>query len=241
MIPIVVVGGDQPRSALLLRELIASGLFEMHIQPRISVDDLPKLLESAPPFKKFYGRDLSTSEKCCAFAHLQAQEKLAFTGGIILEDDAVILDYHQLAFYGKWATESKKSILLNLSTIKREEEVDWTFDENRLIRTVGPTALAVGYAASSLEMRRLSIANSSLKYLADWPLTSAKNFRLKRPIVAHGKQGTQSLISTSTNRQKIGFMKLVWRKNYYAAFTRLKQKVHFEATRAILYATGAYK
>lgn len=241
MIPLVIVGGDRPRSASLRSELIASGLFEIRIQPRICVEDLPKSLGSTTAFKKVYGREISTSEKCCAFAHLQAQEKLVLTGGIILEDDAVVLDYLQLAFYGKLVAESKKSILLNLSTIKCEEEVDWTFDENRLIRTVGPTALAVGYAASSLEMRRLSKANSDLEYLADWPLTTSRNFRLKRPIVAHGKLGTQSLISSTTDRQKISFINLIYRKNIFAAFLRLKQKIQFEATRAILYAKSAYK
>lgn len=241
MIPLVIVGGDQPRSISLYKELVETRLFNVSIQPRISEADLPKRLREAPDSLDIYGRVLSASEKCCAFAHQQAQNKLLSTGGIILEDDAVVLDYKELAFYGASALKDKESILLNLSTLKCEEEVDWIPLNNSRIRTFGPSSLAVGYAASSLGMRQLVDSNADLHYLADWPPTSARHLRLKKPLVAHGKLTTKSLISMSSNRSKISFWKLILDRNYFAAIFRIRQKIYYEVTRIILFFTGAAK
>jgi len=234
VIHVVIVGGDQPRTKTLYSDLIDSGLFHVEIQPRMSEADLVETSERPSALSMTYGRTLSISERCCALAHRLAQEKIRSTGGIILEDDAVVMDYQALADIAVKVVSNSQSVLFNYSTKRCVEDIDWTTDTNRIVRTIGPTALAVGYAASRSELNQLIEANKNLDYVADWPPTRARHLRLRYPIVAHGSINNKSLIECSSNRQPIPFRKLLVDGQGTAAFRRLKNKAAFELTKAIL-------
>lgn len=241
MIDVVIVGGDQPRSKNLFKDLQDSGCFHIAIQPRIYESNLEGMHDVAISSAVIYGRALSISERCCSLAHRLAQEKLATSGGIILEDDAVVLDTRALANFASQVINSDKSVLLNFSTLKCAEDVDWDLTNNSIIRTFAPSALAVGYAGSGAALRQLIEANCSLEYVADWPPISAKHLRLKYPIVAHGHRNSTSLISDTSNRAHVSIIELVIRKQIIAALGRVKSKILFELANAILWVRSAEK
>lgn len=239
MIRLVIVGGDHPRSESLCRELIASGLFQVEIQPRVNLEDLEGnySLQSIPSHK--YGRALSCTESCCALAHKLAQERLISTGGVVLEDDAVVLNYQALADYAAQVVGSDENILLNFSTTRCAEDAHWDFGNNLLIRTYGPTALAVGYAASRSEMQQLIESNNSLEYVADWPPTRAKHLRLKFPLIAHGYRNTQSLIGSTVTRRQVSLWQLLIRGHHRIFLIRIQGKLRFEVNKFLLCKKGA--
>jgi len=241
MIRVVIVGGDQPRSKNLLKDLQDSGFFQVIIQPRVNESNLVGAHYPAISSAEAYGRTLSISERCCSLAHRLAQEKLATTGGIILEDDAVVLDFQALADFAAQVIDSDQNILLNFSTLRCSEDVDWNLTNNSIIRTVGPSSLAVGYAGSANALRQLIEANFCLEYVADWPPINARHLRLKYPIVAHGHRNNMSLITGTTNRSQVSIFELVVRRQIEAAFGRVKSKILFELTKAILWLRRAKK
>lgn len=234
MIRVVIVGGDQPRSENLYNDLQDSGLFQVEIQPRINKSDLLKALKPCKNWSPAYGRPLSTAESCCALAHRLAQERLASTGGVILEDDAVVLDIQALADFATPVVDSKRSILLNFSTTRCAEDVNWNLTNNSTIRTIGPSALAVGYAASRSELNQLVNANYCLEHVADWPPTRSRHLRLKFPIVAHGFRDNESLIENTSNRNPTSFRELLIHFHLKAVTERIKKKIQFELTNVLL-------
>ena len=239
MIRVVIVGGDQPRSSNLIQGLLDSGLFQIEIQRRINESDLSHEDFLSSTSLNYYGRELSVSEKCCSLAHRLAQEKLRQSGGIILEDDAVVLDYEALARFTLEVLTSKQSVLVNFSTTSCAEDIAWIQKRNYFIRTWGPTPLAVGYAASKSGIQQLINSNTPLKYVADWPPTKSKDFRLKYPIIAHGHRSTLSLIDASSSRAQLSLKQLVLAFNCNAANNRIKSKIRFEFTNFLLFARGA--
>lgn len=241
MIRVIIVGGDKPRSVDLHQGLLDSGLFVVEIQPRVTYSDITGQKNARDTSGAAYGRSLSASERCCALAHRLAQERILSTGGIILEDDAVVLDYPRLAHFSSKVVESKKSVLLNLSTTRCAEDVDWPLGRNSYVRTFGPTALAVGYAASSSAIRQLVGSNHSLTYLADWPPIGATHLRLKRPIVAHGHRNNVSLIESSDSREPVSIYTLISERSIMLTLKRIKDKFQFEFTRVILVLRNAEK
>lgn len=241
MIRVIIVGGDQPRSKNLYRDLQDSGLFKVEIQARINKSDFLKLNDAEKGSSKKYGRTLSISERSCALAHRLAQETLASTGGIILEDDAVVLDFQALANFGASVVDSKQSILLNYSTSRCAEDVSWNLTSNSIIRTIGPSPLAVGYAASRSKLSQLVKANHNLEYVADWPPTNAKHYRLKYPVVAHGLRNTTSLIEGTTNRNQKSLFELLSGAHFQASLNRVTRKFQFELTSFLLRTQGAEK
>lgn len=239
MIRTVIVGGDSPRSLSLHEDLLAAGLFQVEIQPRIVEEDLNDKRLHLKSSKESYGRELSIAERCCALAHRRAQERIVSSGGIILEDDAVVLNFQLLADYASWVVESNKSILLNLSSTQCAEDVNWEFDRNKIIRTCGPSALAVGYVASSQGMCQLIESNQSLQFVADWPPLKAIHYRLKFPVVAHGQRNFESLIAGSTRREAVPLIALLFKFRFRAFLVRLKGKLSFEITRIQIVRYGA--
>jgi hypothetical protein len=241
VIRVVIVGGDYPRNKNLYKDLQDSGLFQVEIQPRVNKSDLLGVLDSERGSVKEYGRTLSISERCCALAHSLAQESLASTGGVILEDDAVILDIQSLADFASQVVDSKRSILLNYSTVKCAEDVNWNTTNNSIIRIIGPSSLAVGYAASRSKLSQMLQANHNLEYVADWPQTTGGNLRLKYPIVAHGHRNNASLIENTSNRNQSSLCELVIQAHFKAVLVRIRQKFQFELTNVILWLRRAEK
>ncbi len=241
MICVVIVGGDQARSKSLFKDLQDSGLFHVVIQPRIHESHLAETNDALIRSAKAYGRPLSISERCCSLAHRSAQEKIERTGGIVLEDDAVVLDIRALADFASQVIKKDKSVLINFSTLKCAEDVNWDLKNNSIIQTFAPSALAVGYAGSRAAIRQLIKANSSLEYVADWPPIKAKHLRLRYPIVAHGHRNSTRLISDTTQRHHLPIIDLVVDRQFIATLGRLKSKALFELSRVILWLRGAEK
>jgi GR25 family glycosyltransferase involved in LPS biosynthesis len=239
MIRVVIVGGDQPRSDNLIQGLVGSGLFQVEIQRRIDESDLSYGDFLSSTSLNHYGRELSVSEKCCSLAHRLAQEKIKTSGGIILEDDAVVLDYEALARFTTALVASNRSILVNFSSTRCAEDISRSQRENRFIRTWGPTPLAVGYAASKSGILQLINSNTPLRYVADWPPINSKNYRLKYPIIAHGHKNTLSLIDSSSSRVQLSFKQLVLARRSNAVITRVKGKIRFEFMKFLLLVRGA--
>lgn len=239
MIRVVIVGGDSPRSKNLRQDLEDSGYFQVEIQPRILPADLDEFEVVVEPSDQNYGRQLSLTERCCALAHRRAQEKIRSVGGVILEDDAFVLDVHVFAAYASWAVEGNKGVLLNLSTSNCAEDVAWELKNNRLVRTCGPSALAVGYAASSEVLRKLIDANLSLQYVADWPPVKANHFRLKFPVIAHGRRDFESLIAGTTFRDSVPLVSLLLKFQFGTFVRRLIYKSNHEITKLMLKLAGA--
>jgi GR25 family glycosyltransferase involved in LPS biosynthesis len=150
--------------------------------------------------KIIYGREFVSGEIGCALSHNMARSKVveAGSGCLILEDDARIVDAKQLRdvadeFLIKMA--GKAAVLTffdgkqwGLNNYKDGSRKLWS-------HYLSPPGYAVAYVLTPEAAQKLVIANTPVKFVADWPFSSCDYFSCNDFLVQHGDESNQSTIS----------------------------------------------
>jgi hypothetical protein len=146
-----------------------------------------------------FGRILTQNERACAISHTRARAviKNSNFGGVIMEDDARILDIELFQktvceFLGSNALQKKILSLLqyhctnHLSSTRKEQ--------NKLIRLPGSFPLAVAYSLTPKAAEELNHQSSNTSGISDWPDSSCVYYFLRSGLVRHGDEQTNSII-----------------------------------------------
>lgn len=194
------------------RELISS--LESH--PEIDLHQLQAtMLDSESPLlaveseiaveasKKIYGRILSPGEFGCSYSNNVARRTISKipAGGIILEDDARLVDIDKFIETSRNFLRKHKhnAAVLALYHIQGESGSYVTRKRirNDYIRFLGHPTFTVAYALTSEAARRLVAANTPVKFVADWPIARVRFYGVAKNLVHHGDESTQSTILKS--------------------------------------------
>jgi GR25 family glycosyltransferase involved in LPS biosynthesis len=190
--------------------------FQITIQEPIYLENFKdkRLLQSGFDIEKssvYMMRELALTEIGCALAHNAARQYLASTncGGVVLEDDARILDIDY--FYAAttlFLNSMKDPSVLNLASVNRIEmfESDIPIIPT-LVKRRFYSPLNVGYALNKLGAQTLAETPYRLYNVSDWPYSNINKYILASSVVAHGDQNTSSTIDPQKllNRSKIGW------------------------------------
>ncbi len=194
------------RSVPLKNSLVGDPRISVHTIEASMISTQLELEKSAIKFEMEYfwaltNRYLSLPEIGCANSHNMARLRCSLLdiGGVILEDDARILDLDNfvkssLFFLEKFNGTSSILSLTHSPGIKRVKK---SRDISRLVGLFGDAPLAVAYAITPLAACRLLHANDPVKFVSDWPEIEVKNYCLLEPPVSHGDSSTQSTIDPS--------------------------------------------
>ncbi len=151
--------------------------------------------------KLIYGHPLEFNELACSYSHNRARSIISTykTGGVILEDDARIINEIRLFdTVQSFLDRENAPSLLNLCTRLNFDDPFMGFFKRELqskyLATFGPTHLAVGYALNATAAQIMVLKNTPVKYRPDWPNVNLKYFVSKFPCVAHGDSATVSTI-----------------------------------------------
>ena len=151
---------------------------------------------STEVFEFFQGRKLTPEEIGCANSHNRARNivKNNQLGGVILEDDARILDVHLLFREVNTFLNIKKntSSVLNLTGFRNLSRN--RVSQNNFTRIFTQPDLAVGYVLTSLASSNLLNANCPITDVADWPKSKCDYYISSSKKVIHGDLDTKSLI-----------------------------------------------
>ena len=151
---------------------------------------------SSEVFEYFQGRKLTPEEIGCADSHNRARKIIKNNrfGGVILEDDARIIDIDLLFQEVNMFLNVKKNTasVLNLTGFrnlskKKGYQISFT-------RILTQPDLAVGYALNSLASHYLLNANYPITNVADWPRSKCNYYVSSLRQVIHGDLHTKSLI-----------------------------------------------
>lgn len=175
-------------------------------------------------FMLIEGRNLSYGEIGCAQSHNDARSLLAKSkkGGVILEDDARIIELDSFIkisnnFLNQHRYSKRILSLTGVSQIYKMNEKKFKSPAIEWVRYYGNTPLAVANVITSMAARNLCHYNQPIKYVADWPYSKSKFYLVKKPIVCHGDETTESIINVSGNRERTTKVNL---KFYIFSFSR---------------------
>jgi GR25 family glycosyltransferase involved in LPS biosynthesis len=203
-IPVIIIGAvDSKRLDYFQNQTDLSTYFEPYYQEAIML--LPKDVssfideETSNHHELLYGRQLLSAEIGCAATHRLAQIHASKTeiGALILEDDARFNDLDTLKKLVETFLNAKKgqNAILSLFDGRDWSKLNTQFREsNPILRNIGPTSFAVAYAITPSAGRTLAEANSSHKYLADWPSSNCSFYTSSLTLISHGDASTISLI-----------------------------------------------
>lgn len=206
-IPVTIIRTpDSERINPLIEQLRVADFFEVVIIDAVmgySLDSpQPRIIEQE---LNLYGRVLTQNERACAISHRRAREIIAASeiGGIILEDDARIVDLDRLELLAtRFLQEqnSRKSIL-SLVVYKNENSPTRSdLKDNRTLRLFSEAPLAVGVLLTPEAAQELVVESRTLSFTADWPHSKCRHFVLKRGVVRHGDSTTESVIGATKTR-----------------------------------------
>jgi hypothetical protein len=176
---------------------------EASMTPSYSEVSNRSIAYSTKIFEYFQGRKLTPEEIGCADSHNRARKivKENRFGGVILEDDARIIDVDSLFQEAYMFLNIKKNTtsVLNLTGFrnlskKKVSQISFT-------RILTQPDLAVGYALTSLASHYLLNANCPITDVADWPQSKCNYYISNLRKVIHGDLDTKSLIDSN----EIGF------------------------------------
>jgi GR25 family glycosyltransferase involved in LPS biosynthesis len=206
-IPVIIIGAvDSKRLDYFQNQIDLSTYFEPYYQEAIML--LPKDVssfideETSNHHELLYGRQLLSAEIGCAATHRLAQIQASKTeiGALILEDDARFNDLDTLNKLVETFLNAKKgqNAIMSLFDGRDWSKFNTQFREsNPILRNIGPTSFTVAYAITPSAGRTLAEANSSHKYLADWPSSNCSFYTSSLTLISHGDSSTLSLIDPS--------------------------------------------
>ena len=202
LIPTYILKTPELKRYLPLKnKLDADGRFEITFINSVMAnkyEDLAKFKVSfsEDDFSNLQSRRLTPPEIACAFTHNLARVNISqsIIGGLILEDDARIIDINHLYLLVKSFLSSKKetSSILNLTgfgSLSLQE-----CNKQHIFKILGHSNLAVGYALTSVAAKALIESNTPISYVSDWPLSKVNFFVTCKPPIVHGDNLTTSLI-----------------------------------------------
>ena len=174
--------------------------------------------------QRLYARSILEGEIGCSISHNLARGLIAdnVAGGVVLEDDARIIDLNRFIRSAcNFLEEKKDAAILNLSTYKSVSDSYVDFLSQSLSakyrKSIGPTPLALAYALNQQAALKLVELNTPIRYLADWPKPSVPFFFSKFPSVAHGDFETPSIIDPAGQRKSLA---RIWFSGNYLDFLR---------------------
>ena len=162
-------------------------------------------------FQAIEGRNLTFPEIGCAHSHNLARELVMNTnfGGVILEDDARIsdLDVFFTSAVNFLQSNSDRDVIFVLTGMMKNHNMYRALksgEYTKVVRLLGSAPLAVAYALTPHAAGNLFIANSPIKYVADWPVSSSIFCFANPPTVIHGDGHSVSSIAPSGNTFRLG-------------------------------------
>ncbi len=200
-IPVVIIAARKhDRSAPLLQSLESSSIFEVvRLSATIGTELRPPDWLSTTQEHIRFGRSLTQNERACAISHSRARTiiKDSSVGGVILEDDARILDLAQFEKTVSEFLDSKLPQKKILSLLQYHDERNISLskkEKNRIFRLPGSFPLAVAYALTPNAAEELISQSNSTSGVSDWPDSACAYFFLRFGLVRHGDKNTKSII-----------------------------------------------
>lgn len=177
-----------------------------------------------------YGRALTQNERACAISHRRAREILAKSdfGGIILEDDARILNPEAFVTETRdflRTHRGKKHVLTLLSYLKTPHGRKRRCMGKNSFRLFAEAPLAVGVAITPEAAKCLISAAKDRSMTADWPTSRCVFFGLKTGVIQHGDSETVSMIGDVEDRVSSMSASLISQCDFIGIKRRLFQKI----------------
>lgn len=231
-IPVVIIKTpDSPRINPLLTQLNNVSGVEVNVIEATMGRDLGSELEfnNYQEFKS-YGRELTQNERACAISHTRARQIIAETefGGVVLEDDARILDPEAFVQQASDFLQShlgKRHVLTLLSYWIAPQSKIRRNRRNRTFRLLAEAPLAVGVALTPMAARSLIAAAGEKSMTSDWPSSECIFFGLQTGVVRHGDSDTLSIIGETEKRAVRMSLRLISIYGIVGIKQRLFQKV----------------
>lgn len=202
---VIIVTPNSKRHVILKNQLLKSDKFEVILLKAIMGYDLKSATEFTVKNElALYGRRLTLNERACAISHRKAREIISKfqIGGVILEDDARIIDFDGFEKYVNSFLSrniNKKSILGLERYIENSIEIA-DHGKQYFIPIFAEIPRAVGYALT--KVAAIDLANSSRNYsqVSDWPKSRCRFFVLSRGVIKHGDESSGTVIGDTPKR-----------------------------------------
>ena len=183
---------------------------EASMTPSYSEVSNRRITYSTEIFEYFQERKLTPAEIGCADSHNRARDliKSYATGGVILEDDARIINIDSFFIMATefLSSQNSKLSILNLTGFRNiglEASKNRSTNNNRYIKLWGSPDLAVSYALTQKAAAELLISNTPIMGVSDWPHSKCYYFVPLIPLVRHGDKNTHSIIDSTKNNFRI--------------------------------------
>ena len=183
---------------------------EASMTPSYSEVSNRRITYSTEIFEYFQGRKLTPAEIGCADSHNRARDliKSYATGGVILEDDARIINIDSFFIMATefLSFQNSKLSILNLTGFRNiglEASKNRSTNNNRYIKLWGSPDLAVSYALTQKAAGELLKSNTPIIGVSDWPHSKCYYFVPLIPLVQHGDKNTQSIIDSAKNNFRV--------------------------------------
>ena len=163
-------------------------------------------------FLSNYGRTALPGEIGCSLSHNIARQYASQNsmGAIVLEEDASVINLKSLVSNSIEFLNSHQKFPSILSFYNNEykfTDADSNLRSRKWIRILGAPSSTVAYAINQKAANRLTLANTPIQYMADWPISKTKFYLSLRDCVTHPNDPVVSQIGLRTARQ-VGFSKI---------------------------------
>ena len=217
---------------------------EASMTPSYSEVSNRRITYSTEIFEYFQGRKLTPAEIGCADSHNRARDLIESyaTGGVILEDDARIINIDSFFIMATefLSSQNSKLSILNLTGFRNiglEASKNRSTNNNRYIKLWGCPDLAVSYALTQKAAVELVKSNTPITEVSDWPTTQSNYFTPLVPLVWHGDSNTHSFIdSTKSNfRNDTNFAKKLLKLTFVKFFIKKPKGVQLSDFIRVIY------
>ncbi len=183
-------------------------------------------------FSFFQARTMSPQEIGCAVSHNWARKLISDSefGGVILEDDARIVNVSRFYFEAHSFLESELGRASVLSLNQFRSSADYGFQRIGYQKLFGKPELAVAYALTPLAASMLEESNNPVVTVSDWPQSGVQYFSMFDETVLHGDDETISTIDVSgtLKRNGLNMWKTLFRVSFIGYFFKKPQSVSFK-------------
>lgn len=208
---VVIVTPSSDRADPLLNSLHRHEEIRLHTLDAVMLRSISDVAESAHVFDHefsdyVYSRSLRPGELGCSVSNTLARKFIAGfqNGGLVLEDDARVVDVNRLVISSKNFLDEFQGISAVLSFYWTESS-KFTSARNSsksTLRHYGHPPYTVAYALTKEAAIRFVESNTPTRFLADWPICDVKYFVSLENIVRHGDSHTTSVINSKATDLK---------------------------------------
>ena len=216
LLVIIIETPNSNRSQPLLRSLGCDSRFDVVRLPACMLKTYSDVNAlnfeiSLEAFNALHGRIMSPQEIGCATSHNIARQLISRSevGGVILEDDARILDLDSFFYLCTTFVNDKgdSRSVLSLTGFRQLVLQNSQFRNNaskNIVALFGKPDLAVAYALTPSAAKNLYEANTPISTVSDWPITRCQFFALLSTVVSHGDAKTSSVILVNNTEFRHG-------------------------------------